>query len=228
LLFIVAKSKLKKFAQINVFSNVIQPEDKYPLSNWHLRGQWGKVFFRNDHPLILEIGCGKGEYTIGLAKAYPTQNFIGIDIKGDRIYRGAAEALETGIHNVAFLRIQAERIQYFFDQNEISGIWLTFPDPQLRGSRRKKRLTSPQFLDRYRQILKPLAPIHLKTDNRLLYDYTLDVIRDMNHQLVSATDNLYANSKPDHPLLTSIQTYYEKKFLASGLPIHYLKFHLRH
>lgn len=223
----MAKSKLKKFARINAFSNVVQPEDKYPVSNSHLRGNWSTLFFRNNHPIILEIGCGKGEYTLGLARAHPTKNFIGIDIKGDRIYRGAKDALEEGLHNVAFLRIQAERIGWFFDQNEVSGIWLTFPDPQLRGSRRKKRLTSPQFLARYRQILKPEAPIHLKTDNRVLFDYSLEVIAEENHHLICQSSNLYHDEAFASTLLTTIQTYYEKKFLAENLPIHYLKFHLR-
>lgn len=223
----MAKSKLKKFAQINAFSNVIQPEDKYPVSDFHLRGQWNQAYFRNDHPIILEIGCGKGEYTTGLARAWPEVNIIGIDIKGDRLFRGASEALEEGLFNVAFLRIQAERIQYFFDQKEISGIWLTFPDPQLRGSRRKKRLTSPQFLDRYKNILKDQAPIHLKTDNTTLYEYTLETISLGGHALQFATSDLYGDERVDEPLLTGIQTYYEEKFLADGMPIHYLRFHLQ-
>lgn len=223
----MAKSKLKKFAQINAFSNVVQPEDKYPVSNYHLRGQWNRAFFRNDHPIVLEIGCGKGEYTTGLARACPTMNFIGIDIKGDRLFRGAREALEEGLFNVAFLRIQAERIQYFFDKEEVSGIWLTFPDPQLRGSRRKKRLTSPQFLDRYRNILKDQAPIHLKTDNASLYEYTLETISSGGHALEFASADLYHDERLDEPMLTAIQTYYEEKFLAEGMPIHYLRFHLQ-
>ncbi len=223
----MAKSKLKKFAQINAFSNVIQPEDKYPVSDFHLRGQWNQAYFRNNHPIVLEIGCGKGEYTNGLAKAYPTINFIGVDIKGDRLFKGAREALEEGLYNVAFLRIQAERIQYFFDQHEVSGIWLTFPDPQLRGSRRKKRLTSPQFLDRYKNILTEKAPIHLKTDNETLYEYTLETITTGGHALQFATRDLYRDERLDEPMLTAIQTFYEEKFLAEEMPIHYLRFHLQ-
>ena len=223
----MAKSKLKKFAQINAFSNVIQPEDKYPVSDYHLRGEWNRAYFRNDHPIVLEVGCGKGEYTTGLARAFPAVNFMGIDIKGDRLFRGASKALEEGLFNVAFLRIQAERIQYFFDRQEVSGIWLTFPDPQLRGSRRKKRLTSPQFLARYQSILKDQAPIHLKTDNTTLYEYTLETISTGGHTLQFATRDLYRDERLDEPMLTGIRTYYEEKFLAEGMPIHYLRFHLQ-
>jgi len=222
----VAKTKLKKFAQINAFANVIQPEDKFPVSNSYLRGNWNQTYFRNDLPIILEIGCGKGEYTLGLARACSGMNFIGIDLKGDRLYRGAREALQEGLLNAAFLRIQAERINYFFDREEVSGIWLTFPDPQLRGSRRKKRLTSPQFLSRYRQLLKPGAPIHLKTDNKTLYDYTLEVIKEEGHHLIDATGDLYNDSTPRSALLTGIKTYYENKFLLAGMPIRYLQFKL--
>lgn len=222
----MVKNKLKKFSQINAFANVVQPDAKYPVSDFPLKGYWGRDFFGNDLPLVLEIGCGKGEYSLGLARAYPGCNVVGIDIKGDRIWRGAREALEEGLHNVAFLRIQAERVGYFFGPDEVSGIWITFPDPQPRESRKKKRLTSPHFLERYAGILKPGSPIHLKTDNPGLYHYTLDVIREHSHQLLFATDNLYREHKLEEPLLTRIQTYYEKKFLELEMPIHYLSFQL--
>jgi tRNA (guanine-N7-)-methyltransferase len=188
----VAKQKLKKFADINFFANVVQPELRHPVDHFHLRGNWGRGFFKNDHPIILEVGCGKGEYTIGLAGAYPENNYIGIDIKGDRLWTGAKQALKEGIPNVAFLRMQAERLTYMFAEGEISGIWLSFPDPHERGSRRKKRLTSPQFLERFRQVLKPGSPIHLKTDNRMLFEYTLEVIREGGHRLGFSTTDLYA------------------------------------
>jgi tRNA (guanine-N7-)-methyltransferase len=222
----VAKQKLKKFADINFFSNVVQPELRHPVNDFHLRGNWSREFFRNDYPIVLEIGCGKGEYTVGLARAYPTVNHIGIDIKGDRIWTGAKQALEEGLYNAAFLRIQAERIAYTFAGGEVSGIWISFPDPQLRESRRKKRLTSPQFLERYKRILRPGSPVHLKTDSRVLFDYTLDVIREGNHRLHFATENLYRGAMPEEPLIQQVRTYYENKFLQQGLPIHYLKFSL--
>ncbi len=222
----MVKNKLKKFTQINAFSNVVQPEIKYPERNFLYKGRWNSHYFKNDNPIILEIGCGKGEYTIGLAKAYPTNNFIGIDIKGDRMWKGAKEALEEGIHNAAFLRIQAERLNYFFENDEVSGIWITFPDPQPRGSRMKKRLSSPQFLNRYRNILKPFSPIHLKTDNTALYEYTLDIIRSEGHTLMFATSDLYNETSPVEPLLHSIQTYYEQMYLDEGVSIKYLCFQL--
>ncbi len=222
----MVKNKLKKFTQINAFSNVVQPEIKFPETNFSFKGRWNSHYFRNDNPIVLEIGCGKGEYTIGLAKTYPTKNFIGIDIKGDRMWKGAKEALEEGIHNAAFLRIQAERVNYFFENNEVSGIWLTFPDPQPRGSRMKKRLSSPQFLNRYRNILKPFSPIHLKTDNKALYEYSLDIIQSEGHTLLFATSDLYSVTSPDEPLLHGIQTYYEQMYLSEGVSIKYLCFQL--
>jgi len=222
----VVKNKLKKFTQINTFSNVVQPGIKHPATDFCFKGVWNEDFFKNDNPILLEIGCGKGEYTLGLAKQYPEKNFIGIDIKGDRIWKGAKEALEEGLYNVAFLRIQAERINYFFDKNEISGIWITFPDPQPRDSRKKKRLTSQQFIKRYQAILKPYSPIHLKTDSRELFDYTREVIRNEGHTLIYASADIYNEAHLPEPLLLKIQTYYEEKFLGKGLPIHYLKFHL--
>ena len=222
----MVKNKLKKFAQINAFSNVVQPEVKFPATNFLYRGMWNSQFFRNDNPITLEIGCGKGEYTLGLARNYPDKNFIGIDIKGDRIWKGAKEALEEGIHNVAFLRIQAERINYFFEKDEVSGIWVTFPDPQPRGSRKKKRLCSPQFLTRYGSLLKPASPIHLKTDSREFFDYTMEVIREEGHTLIFASTDIYNEKNLSEPLLLTIQTYYENMFLSKSLPIHYLKFQL--
>ncbi len=223
----MVKNKLKKFSQINAFSNVVQPEIKFPESNTAYKGKWNSDFFRNDYPIILEIGCGKGEYTVGLARTYPEHNFIGIDIKGDRIWKGAKDALEEGIYNAAFLRIQAERINYFFEPNEVSGIWITFPDPQPRGSRMKKRLTSPQFLKRYQDILKPDSLIHLKTDNKELFEFTLDIIQAEGHMLIFSSYDLYNERKIPEPLLLDIQTYYENMYLDKGIPIKYLSFKLK-
>ncbi len=175
---------------------------------------------------MLEIGCGKGEYTVGLGKAFPHKNFIGLDIKGDRMWHGAKESLEQGLHNIAFLRTQAEHICSFFDEGEISEIWLTFPDPQEKKIRAKKRLTSPQFLDRYKKILKPNSSIHLKTDNALFFQFTLSVINQGKHHLLESTNNLYADAHINEPLLKEIQTFYEKSFLKKGKSIHYIKFTL--
>lgn len=221
------KNKLKKFAELNSFSNVIQPQRFHSEeSPFQFKGKWAETFFGNNNAITLEIGCGKGEYTVGLGKANPGKNFIGIDIKGDRIWKGAKEALEQGLYNIAFLRTQAENINNFFAHQEVSEIWLTFPDPQEKKIRAKKRLTSPQFLERYQKILSPEHVIHLKTDNANLYDYTLTVIKEEKHLLLASTRNLYEDVNIKEPLLKEIQTYYEKGFLAEGKPIHYVKFSL--
>lgn len=221
------KNKLKKFAEINSFSNVIQaPVQLSGINSFPNKGNWSQSYFRNNNPIVLEIGCGKGEYTVSLGEAYPEVNFIGIDIKGDRIWKGARDALEKGLHNVAFLRTQAEMINVFFDKEEVSGIWLTFPDPQERKTRAKKRLTSPSFLERYSNILKPGSPIRLKTDNARLFEYTLSVIEDGKHALHASSNNLYADKTISEPMLKEIQTYYEKIFLRQDKAIHYIKFSL--
>lgn len=222
----MGKNKLRKFADINSFSNVIQPPAHHTIDRFERKGRWGSTFFHNENPLILEVGCGKGEYSIALAKAFPKKNVIGVDIKGDRIWKGARDALDMGLHNVAFLRIQAENIGSFFDKNEVSSIWLTFPDPQSRKTREKKRLTSPWFLERYRSILAPESPIHLKTDNRGLFEYTLEIIREHHHIPEICSFDLYGDKDIKEPLVKAIQTFYEKKFLKEGRPIHYLKFYL--
>lgn len=221
------KNKLKKFAEINSFSNVVQPQTFHcDIDPFPYKGNWSQSFFGNKNPIVLEIGCGKGEYTVGLGSAYPNVNFIGIDIKGDRIWKGAREALENGLHNIAFLRIQAEWITHFFGEREVSGVWLTFPDPQEKKIRTKKRFTAPPFLERYKKIVVPGSPIYLKTDNALLYHYTLSVIRDEKHFLLEFSNNLYADLNIRQPHLKEIQTYYEKSFLATGKPIYYVKFSL--
>ncbi len=223
----MGKNKLKKFAEINILPNVIQPQSQQNITHFQYKGNWTDDFFRNENPLILEVGCGKGEYTTGLGKAFPSINFIGIDIKGDRIWKGATDAMNMGLHNVAFLRIQAENINKFFDENEVSGIWLTFPDPQPRKARTKKRLTSPWFLERYQKLLRKDSPIMLKTDDPGLYEYTLEVIGKYKHRLEYHTDHLYDDPKVESFPLKEIQTFYEKRFLKEKKAIHFIRFSLR-
>ena len=221
------KNKHRKFAEINSFPNVVQPEYRFPVPDYHLKGKWGERFFFNENPIILEIGCGKGEYTVGLAKAFPGYNFLGIDIKGNRLWTGARDAMENALTNVGFLRVQAEHLYGFFSKNEISGIWITFPDPQLNKPRERKRLTSPRFLNLYKGFLKEDAPIYLKTDNRTFYDFTLDLIKDQGHRLKIATADLYGDPKGVDPQVLNIKTYYESIFLEKGEKICFLEFSLK-
>ncbi len=213
----MGKDKLRRFAEIATFDNVIELESGKPL-----KGNWAGQQFKNNHPLILELGCGKGEYTVNLARLYPDKNFIGIDYKGNRIWRGAKTAIEENIPNVAFLRIQIENLLDYFSDQEVDEIWITFPDPQPQVSREKKRLTSPRFLEKYKQILKKGAPVHLKTDSDLLYAYTCEKISELGLITHVQTDDLYNSGLSDEVL--SIKTYYEKKYLAHNKNINYLKF----
>jgi tRNA (guanine-N7-)-methyltransferase len=218
--FVVGKDKLKRFAEVNTFANVIQLEAGKPF-----RAQWAASFFKNDNPVILELACGKGEYTVNLARLFPEKNFIGIDYKGNRIWRGAKTALEDGVTNVGFLRIQIESILDYFAENEVDEIWITFPDPQPQVSREKKRLTSPLFLNKYKSILKPDGIIHLKTDNDGFYAYTLGKVIETELPLFIQTTDLYNSEHADEVL--SIKTYYEKKYLQHKKNINYLKFSLK-
>ena len=213
----MGKDKLRRFAEITAFENVIELEDGKIL-----KGNWAEQHFKNKYPLILELGCGKGEYTVNLARLFPEINFIGIDYKGNRIWRGAKTALEENIPNVAFLRIQIENLTDYFLENEISEIWITFPDPQPQISREKKRLTSPRFLNMYKLVLIKEGLVHLKTDSDLLYIYTAQKIEELRLKTHVKTDNLYHSQLVDEVL--SIKTYYEKKYLANDKNINYLKF----
>jgi tRNA (guanine-N7-)-methyltransferase len=213
----MGKDKLRRFAEITAFENVIELEDGKIL-----KGKWAEQHFKNKYPLILELGCGKGEYTVNLARLFPEINFIGIDYKGNRIWRGAKTAIEENIPNVAFLRIQIENLTDYFLENEISEIWITFPDPQPQISREKKRLTSPRFLNMYKLVLIKEGPVHLKTDSDLLYIYTGQKIEELRLRTHVKTDNLYHSPLVDEVL--SIKTYYEKKYLANDKNINYLKF----
>ena len=212
----MGKDKLRKFAEVATFENVVQLDAGYEY-----KGKWASNFFGNQKPIILELACGKGEYTVNLAKMFPDINFIGIDYKGNRIWRGAKTALEEGIKNVGFLRIQIETILEYFCQGEVSEIWITFPDPQPQDSREKKRLTNPKFLERYKFILKDDGIMHLKTDNDGFYAYTLEQIENLGLNKFKDTADLYNSDLVDEVL--SIKTYYERKYLAVDKNINYVQ-----
>ena len=227
----MATSKLERFAEIKTFSNCIDISiDTATKGEFPLRGNWNKDHFKNQLPIILELGCGKGEYTVGLSQKYPQHNFIGLDIKGNRIWVGAKEALEKKLNNAAFLRGRIDFIEIAFDKQEVSEIWITFPDPQPTKKGLRKRLTCPRFLARYKNILKPNGVVHLKTDSTLLYEYTLEVIAEYQYKLLDSTNDLYGNAEQNasnenaRSDVKSIQTYYEKRYLKEGIKINYLKF----
>lgn len=212
----MGKDKLRKFAEIATFKNVHQLED-----GKEFKGRWGVKHFGNEKPIVLELACGKGEYAVNMAKRFPDKNFIGIDSKGNRIWRGAKTALEEGIDNVAFLRIQIDHILDYFAEDEVSEIWITFPDPQPQLSREKKRLTNPKFLERYQIILRSSGIMHLKTDNDQLHEYTADILENLNFFILEKTEDLYQSEILDEIL--QIKTFYEKKYLSVGKTINYLK-----
>jgi tRNA (guanine-N7-)-methyltransferase len=221
----VGKNKLARWNELGTFSNVFQPEIGAVAGKDHpVKGTWHRAVFRNQNPVILELGCGKGEYTVGLAKRFPSNNYAGIDIKGARMWRGAKTASEQNLQNVAFLRTRIEFINSFFREDEVDEIWITFPDPHPGRRNSNKRLTSPWFLNRYRLFLKDKGLIRLKTDNTELYDYTRRIALHNNLELVDDTNDLYSSDISDDIL--SIQTHYEKIFLKSGLKICYLSFRL--
>jgi len=213
----LGKDKLRRFAEIETFANVYQLEEGKPL-----KGNWAKEHFKNDNPVVLELACGKGEYTVNLAQLFPDKNFIGVDYKGNRIWRGAKTGIEEGINNVAFLRIQIENLLDYFGDGEIDEIWITFPDPQPQDSREKKRLTFPAFLNRYKQALKQGGKVNLKTDNDQLYAYTCEKVEELRLKVHKNTDHLYTSEFADEVL--SIKTYYEKKYLLHDKNINYIQF----
>lgn len=213
----MGKDKLRRFAEIETFANVYQLEEGKAL-----KGQWAAEHFKNENPVVLELACGKGEYTVNLATLFPEKNFIGVDYKGNRIWRGAKTAIEEGIDNVAFLRIQIENLLDYFAEGEIDEIWITFPDPQPQDSREKKRLTFPMFLNRYKTVLKPGGKVNLKTDNDQLYAYTCEKVEELNLVVHKNTDHLYTSDLADNVL--SIKTYYEKKYLLHDKNINYIQF----
>lgn len=218
----MAKNKLNRFREMTTFKRVFQPDINFYSPDHSLKGTWHEVVFVNQNPIVIEAGCGRGEYTVAMAEKYPQKNFIGIDIKGARIWRGAKTANEQNMLNAAFLRTRMELIEKFFAPNEISEVWITFPDPQPRESKENVRLISPAFINRYKTFLKHGGIIHLKTDNKPLFDYALEIVSRANYKIITATDNLYAQPNIDIDLL--IKTTYEKKFLAQGFNICYLSF----
>jgi tRNA (guanine-N7-)-methyltransferase len=223
----LAKHKLQRFAENATFPHFFQEEYYSLQSGFSLLGRWNRDFFRNSNPIIIELGCGKGEYTVNLARKYPGRNYIGFDKKGARMWRGAKTSLENNLPNVAFVRTQIELITEFFTKGEVSEIWITFPEPQPNSPRIRKRFTSPQFIERYRKILKPGGIIHLKTDSDLIYNYTLEVIEEGSHQLLFATNDLYREpGKAEVTDVVSVQTHYEQIWLSQGAKIKYLRFRL--
>ena len=260
--------KLKKFAENETFRCLLQPDASSVLAkpegsrelvlrNHAIKGNWNRDMFEKPQPIVLELGCGKGDYTIALARRHPEMNFIGVDIKGARLWKGAKEATEQAMGNVAFLRTRIEFIDAFFGPDEVSEIWLTFSDPQLRGSE-NARLTSPLFLQRYHHFLKPDGIVHLKTDSRFLYEYTMSVIRANDLEVLASGVDIYNKGisvsgtstvmadlighleipgqagndgfsvLPDIPAVFEVQTFYETMFLKMGLPITYVAFRLEH
>ena len=224
------RNKLMKFAEMRSFPNVYQnfdPKDPKLLGlndeYYQLKGNWSKQHFENDHPITLELGCGRGEYSLALAKMFPERNFIGVDIKGARIWKGATIAMENGLNNIAFLRTKIEQIQLFFDTNEVDEIWITFPDPFT--AKENRRLTAPVFLDRYRQFLKQGHAVHLKTDAISLYDYTKEILAERSDITIEEDNpDIYVKEVSE---ILNVKTYYEKMWLAEGKKITYLRFILK-
>ena len=219
-----SKNKLKRFNENETFTNVIQPTREEVLDNFLFKGKWHS-FFKNTHPIVVELGCGKGEYTIDLARKNPDKNFIGIDIKGARFWRGAKTALEDNLGNVAFVRTQIELVDFIFDKEEVDEIWITFPDPQIKYKRTKHRMTNHDFLKKYDHILKKDGVINLKTDSEFMHGYTLGLLHGEGHEIVHANHDVYKDYySPDE--VTGTQTFYEKKYLEKGKAITYNKFKL--
>jgi len=222
-----SKNKLKRFNENQTFSNVIQPTREEVVSgNFSLKGKWSSDFFKNDNPIVVELGCGKGEYTVELAQKYSNKNFIGIDIKGARFWRGAKTAIEENMNNVAFVRTQIELIEHIFAEGEISEVWITFPDPQIKYKRTKHRLTNSGFLQRYKKILNKDGVVNLKTDSEFMHGYTLGLLHGEGHEVLYANHNVYANEGAPEEV-TSIQTFYEKQYLELDKAITYIKFKIK-
>lgn len=221
-----SKNKLKRFKENETFHNVIQPTREEVVSDsLELKGNWHKRF-GNDNPIVLELGCGKGEYTVGLAERYPNKNFIGIDIKGARFWRGAKTAIEDGLPNVYFIRTQIELITAVFNENEVSEIWITFPDPQIKYKRTKHRLTNLDFLEKYKSILHDNGIVHLKTDSEFMHGYTLGLLHGAGHEVLYANHDVYHQEGAPEEVM-NIQTFYENQYLEKNKAITYTRFKIK-
>lgn len=220
----MGKDKLRRFSEMETFDHVVQPTRDELENGFILAGRWNAEFFKSDRPLVLELGCGHGDYTVNLGRLRRDANFVGVDIKGARIWRGAKTAEEEGLDNIGFLRTQIELIDRCFGPEEVSEIWITFPDPQIKFKRAKHRLTHPLFLELYRRILKPGGIIHLKSDSEFLHGYTLGLLEAWDWPILESNHDIYRNTQRD-PVL-DIKTYYEQKWLNEGKAITYLKFQL--
>lgn len=223
------KKKLEHFAEMKTFPHAFEPELKEVFrTDYKMKGNWRKEFFKNDNPLVVEFGCGKGEYSVGMGRKFPNKNFIGVDIKGARMWRGAKTAQEEGLNNIAFLRTRIEFIEGCFAENEVDEIWITFPDPQMKDRREKKRLTGPLFIERYKQFLKKDGIIHLKTDSDFFYKFSVEECERNGYEILFKSDNLYKEGiqKFDSEFqdILKIKTHYEQIFTEKGHNIHYLKF----
>lgn len=218
----MSKDKLRRWEELKTMKRVFQPEINYHSPDWDLKGRWRSSVFLNDRPLVLEAGCGKGEYTVEMARMYPDKNFIGMDIKGARIWRGAKTINEQNIANAAFLRLRMELIEKYFAPDEADEIWITFPDPQPQKSRENRRLTSPAMLQRFQSILKVNGLLHLKTDSMQLMEYSLEMLQNQTGRILFHTFDMDASERNDERLL--IQTTYEKRFRQEGRKIGYLCF----
>lgn len=221
-----SKNKRKRFQENEAFSNVLQPSRDEVLENFKHKGNWQR-FFKNNHPIVLELGCGKGEYTLALARQHPNINYIGIDIKGARFWRGAKTALEENMTNVAFLRTQIELIDLCFAENEVAEIWITFPDPQIKYKRTKHRLTNENFLKKYHRILTQNGRVHLKTDSEFLHGYTLGLLQGQGQEILYAHHDVYKNPHAPQTVVNT-QTFYEKQYLEIDKAITYLQFRLKY
>lgn len=222
-----SKNKLKRFKENETFSNVFQPtREEVTTGQFALKGKWNADFFQNENPIVLELGCGKGEYSVGLAERYPNKNFIGIDIKGARFWRGAKTAEETGMKNVAFVRTQIELIEGLFANGEVDEIWITFPDPQIKYKRTKHRMTNSEFLQLYKKILKADGTVHLKTDSEFMHGYTLGLLHGEGHEVLYANHDVYRNQGAPSEV-TGIQTFYEKQYLEVNKAITYIRFKIK-